>query len=243
VADANGKKGGLAAPYPPFKTFLATLDSFADFLPDQINSSVWMNYSGGVRSMLLATYRFFGLIDNEGRHTEVLAQLANNEQRRPGLLQDILKRSYPEIFKLDLSRTTPSTFDTAMRSYGLDGDTHRKAVAFFLAAAKYANVPLSPLLLKRGSRSTGAKKRAAQKPRIDSPATPPPAIENGSGPVKSVKLSGGATISLSASVDTFRMPSDDRKFVLELLDKLEEYEHQHPSDDELEDDDDQDGEE
>jgi hypothetical protein len=50
-------------------------------------------------------------------------------------------------------------------------------------------------------------------------------------PVKTVTLENGITISLSASADTFRMTSADRKWVNALLETLEAYESEHMGED------------
>jgi len=48
---------------------------------------------------------------------------------------------------------------------------------------------------------------------------------------KTVKLSSGGSLSVSATADFFALSSDDRKFVFELIDKLDAYAKAHPCDD------------
>ena len=66
---------------------------------------------------------------------------------------------YRTLIALDLTRTSPRQLDEAMRKYGLTGATHKKAVSFFLQAAQYGSVPISPLLKAKtriGGRGTPA---------------------------------------------------------------------------------------
>lgn len=223
--DGNGKKPTV--PYPPFKTFLSTLDAFAQFMPHRIDTSVWSNFSGGARSQLLGAYKFFGLVKEDGSPTPELKKLADDRSERPELLREILKRSYADLLKLDLTKATPSSFDAELRKYGLEGETHRKATAFFLAAAKFTGLPLSPLLTKRGSMLGTRRKRPGAPRRDDAangdagqPLTPPNQV---GGPSRQFSLPSGTVITLGTSVDAMHMPAEDRKIFFGLLEQLEGY--------------------
>lgn len=229
MAETNGKT--LTAPYVPYKTFVATLDSFANFLPDRIDTSIWASYSGGMRSQLLSAYKFLGLIGNDGKPKPELKKLADEKEHRGTLLRDILKRSYVDLLKLDLSKATPSSFDEELRKYNVEGDTRRKASAFFLAAAKAAGIPLSPLLTVRGSMAaTRGKSTTPRKPKEESvtPGITPPPQQFSNVPVKTVTLENGITLTLTASADVFAMTKPDRLWVLSILDMLDKYEEEHP---------------
>src|ERR1017187_469425 len=240
MAETNGKT--ITAPYVPYKTFVATLDSFANFLPDRIDTSIWASYSGGMRSQLLSAYKFLGLIGDDGKPKPELKKLADEKENRGILLRDILKRSYVDLLKLDLSKATPSSFDEELRKYNVEGDTRRKASAFFLTAAKAAGIPLSPLLTARGSmsatrgRSTTARKAKDGTANQGNTVLPPPRPQNPAVPVRAITLENGITLTLTASADTFAMTKPDRTWVLTLLDTLDKYEEDHPR--ELEDEED-----
>jgi hypothetical protein len=235
MAETNSKQ--IAAPYVPFKTFLATLDSFATFLPDQINTSIWPNYSGGIRSQLLSTFKFFGLVKEDGSYTPDLKRLADDREGRPALLREIMKRSYVELLKLDLSKATPSGFDAELRKYGQEGDTHRKVMAFFLSAAKFAGIPLSPLIVKRGGMTITRNKRPGAGKAKDGGGQSgrvviPPGTPSGA-PIRTVQLGNGITVSLSASADSFQMTSTDRQWVNSILELFEEYETENSDGEEV----------
>jgi hypothetical protein len=229
MADQNGKKLATV-PYVAWKTFISTLDSLANFMPDKIDTSIWGNFSGGVRSQLLSTYKFLGLITDDGTPTAELRKLADDKPGRPELLRAVLRKGYGDLMKLDLAKATPNSFDAEMRKYGQEGETHRKAQGFFLLAAKYAGVPLSPLLLKRGSLIAMKPRRRQEKPESNgsvAAAAAGAATNNGAGApatnARSFNLPGGTVLTIGTDRDAMRMNSEDRKIVFGLLDDMEKY--------------------
>ena len=48
------------------------------------------------------------------------------------------------------------------------------------------------------------------------------------GSKREIVLSGGTRMFLSTDADLFRMTAIDRKFVMEMLERMEEYEQQNP---------------
>jgi hypothetical protein len=226
--------------YVPFKTFISVLDSFRSFLPDAIDPTMWPSYSGGIKSQLIGSLKFLKLIDAQNRPTPALRSLAEADaQHRPALLKAVLTDAYGDLCKLDLTKATPGSFDAEMRKFGQEGDTHRKACSFFLQVAKLAGIPLSPLLLKKGSLSGTRRKRPGGsngagkgKLRVDS-VTPPP-IDPPRDPklpfmaaVRQITLTGGGRLILSTNADPFRMPATDRNFVNELLGKFDTFQEQN----------------
>jgi len=137
----------VAVPYLPWKTFVSVLESLAKFLPDQVHTSMWPTYAGGVKSQIIATLSFLKLIEANGTPTPLLKKIVGADKTTwPSLIKEALAGSYTSLMACDLTKATPGSFDAEMRKFGQEGDTHRKAASFFLQAAKFANVPLSPLL-------------------------------------------------------------------------------------------------
>jgi hypothetical protein len=193
---------------------------------------MWPSYSGGIKSQLIGALRFLGLIGEEGLTTPALRSLAEaDSQHRPALFKAVMKNAYAGLMALDLTKATPGSFDAEMRKYGLEGDTHRKASSFFLQAARWAGIPLSPLLVKKGSLSGSRRKRAsngtsgAAKSKTAATTIPPTQGTNiaGTGPMLTIQLERGITLTLSASADTFKMSPEDRTFVMEVLGMLESH--------------------
>lgn len=221
------KKSQVA--YVAFKTFLNSIDSLGNGLPSVIDRSVWSSLSNATLSQLLIAYRFLGLINREGIPTPDLEKLATDKEHRKATLRRVLERSYPNLIKQNLTKMTINSFHAAMREYGVEGETFKKASSFFLQAARYAELPLSDYVMKE-TRSVSIRKRRtitnAKKKDLLVREIHGVAEENfaPSGPTKKITLHGGIMLSLSAGADVFKMDAKDRQFVLKLLEEMETYE-------------------
>ncbi len=223
--NAKGKTEATV-PYVPFKTFISALDSMASNMPITVDKSIW-NFSGGIKSQLMSTLKFLGLLTQTSAPTTDLKKLAEDKGNRPVLLRDILKRSYQPIFEHDLTKATSATFAKVMAdNYNQEGETHRKAMSFFLQAAKFSGIPVSKYLQGKGSLAAVRRKNGIRKAREQGSGDESAQVERTQSPkgsVKTITLSNGIELSLSASADTFAMSAGDRKFVLEILEKMEGY--------------------
>lgn len=116
-------------------------------VPDQLRRELLDHlFSPTVVTQVLAAYRFLGLTDEEHRPTPDLHELvaAHGTPDWPGVLRRVLERAYPRIFALDLSRATREQLDEAFKVFpGSSDAVRRKAVGFFLSAAREAGVALS----------------------------------------------------------------------------------------------------
>jgi antitoxin component of MazEF toxin-antitoxin module len=125
---------------------------------------------------------------------------------------------------------TPKMIEDEMDRYYVSGETKRKAVTFFLRAAKFAGMPMHPLLSSM-VRNTGPRKRKGKGifvAKMNGAADP--AYQSPQAHANTVRLSNGATVTLKISGDPFTLPSEDRQFVFELVDKLQAYAKAHSSD-------------
>jgi len=222
MADREQK---MTVPYAPFKTFLSAIETLEQGVPQRIDSSIWPSYSGAIRSQLLASFKFLGLVSDDGTPAQSLKQLVENKDGRKTALRKTLERSYPELIGMNLPTATPKQFGEAMRQYGVQGATLSKATSFFLQAAKYSDLPISALLLERKPRVPGTRK---QKP-INS-GTPPSDQDlkvdsglSGEGTSKTITLESGLTLTVTVSGNFFKLTPGDREFVFGMIDKLDEY--------------------
>ena len=230
--EAKDKK--LSPAYVPFRTFMSALDSLQHGVPNTIDRTVWPTFSGLYQSQTLGAFRFLGLIDAEGKPTPDLQKLVEEKDSRPTHLRKILERSYESLVKENLMKMTTGSFNSAMEEYGATGDTHRKAVSFFLKAAKYAGLPISPYIKKiRTARTIRRRRPPNHASRGQYVGESRGISDNGesssTGPTKTVEMGNGITLSLATSADTFQMTSEDRQFVLGLLEQIEKYEAGHKS--------------
>ncbi len=114
-----------------------------------------------------------------------------------------------------------------MEKYGVTGATKRKALTFFLQAAKYTELPLSRFLLSQTRSSSGIRRKKKIGPgeaTVNGSGAPAPQSALNSGSTKTIELQNSVKLSLTVSADLFAMAAEDRKFVLSLVEKLEEYE-------------------
>ncbi len=219
----------LTAVYAPFRSFITSLDYLKEGMPDQLDVSVWPTFSGGLRSQLLAGYRFLGLVDENGVVQPNLGRLVNESSRKQALAA-VIKSAYPKLFQLDLSRTTPNQLaDTLRQFYNVEGSTLEKAQTFFLHAARYVGERLSPSIARKTRTSAKRRRVNGQAQSTDSQpqeaqaASSTPSMHS-RGSSKTIKLKGGGVATLTFDVDVFSMTEQDQDFVFDLIKRMREYE-------------------
>ncbi len=150
------------AVYVSLRTLLKAIETLEDGLPPRIDTSVFNSFSVPVRSHLLSAFKFLGLIDDDGHIQEALAQLIRDKESRAITFSEVCERSYKEIVKLAEETASQRDLDDAMRVHGVQGATLEKAVRFYLQAAEYAGLPVSPLWrnMRGRSRPTDRARRA-----------------------------------------------------------------------------------
>lgn len=153
MTDAPEQTKRPVPPYLPYRTFSGYLDSLRTFVPSEIDRSSMRSYSGAIQSWLLSALRYLNMIDDDGRPKPRLEQIAQatDDERKP-MLRQLIEAEYAFLKGIDLTRATPRQIDDAFEQAGASGDTVRKCVVFFIALAKDAGLPLSPLLGKRQRR-------------------------------------------------------------------------------------------
>lgn len=228
------------AAYLPFKTFISALESLEHGIPKRLDRSIWRSQSGITQSQIMMALRFFCLIDDNDQPTPALARLVDGKDKRSEHIGALLRHCYKAIIDRDLTKTTPKMLNEMFDDYNVAGDTKRKAIAFFLRAAQFAEVPLHPLLTATMRNSSGPRKKKSapvkQRGHIErmngaiDPVHNPPAT---SGSVKTVRLSSGGSVTLRINADPFTLPEADRKFVFGLIDDMKVYADKFPSTEEL----------
>lgn len=150
----------ILPPYTAFPSFKTALSVFKNVIvPDRVDRSVWIkNFSGSVVTQMLTTFKFLGLISNEGVPTPRLRTLVDalGTEQWPSELRAVLQSAYAPILASDLEKVSATQFNERFRqAYKAEGETARKCMTFFLQAAREAGIALSPFLL------SGSKPRAA----------------------------------------------------------------------------------
>jgi hypothetical protein len=236
--------------YLPFATFRSAVQGLRSHgLPDRIEKTAWNSRSGADQTQILSAFRFLGFISSlDESPTDRLKKLVDaqedtDEERQ--ILAELLQAKYARVFDINLKTATPGALADAIGSYGTMGATKKRAVRFFIKAATHARIPLSTRLTINLRERSGSGDEAAQgggdNAEPNAPVTPrrrpkrrpppPPAVTppndsstpKPAGTAKTVSLKSGGTLTLSATLDLFSLNPEDRKFVFELIDKLEGY--------------------
>ncbi len=237
TAVAEDTPKNAPAAYLPFKTFLGAIEALEHGIPKQIDRTIWRSQSGVVQSQIMMALRFFGFVNDGDAPTPALQRFVENKERRPEMMASLLRHSYRAIIEHDLTKMSPKMLNDAMEQYNVSGDTKRKAVAFFLRAARFADMPMHPLLSGQMRNSSSTRKKKAQtmkRPTVADPEARYVVTPNGSDSgvlarnTRSIQLSSDGTVTLSLSYDPFAISEEDRKFVFELVDKLKAYAAANP---------------
>ena len=135
-------------PYVAFGTFMDALDYLQlTGVNGSLNRESYGAVGQGTWYQLRRTFRLLHLINDQDMPTADLFSLLTN---RKGMLATLLSQHYPELFAIDLSKFTLSSFNSVLRGYWANGDTRDRARRFFLKAARESGINLPPELLNAG---------------------------------------------------------------------------------------------
>jgi hypothetical protein len=219
---------------PPYNVVWTTFINFVDkadpaTLPPRIDRSYLTTTAGGTKTYLIAALRSFELLGPDKEVTPALKELVKNPDGRPAMIADFLRRFYPEVVELGKNNATVGQLEEVFRTrYGLNGNTIRKATAFYMHAAQYAGIPLSVHWTVRKAGS-GSRSGATNRPRPRPPkptAQSHPAPRPPAGDTRSLTLTSGGTVTLAVSVNLFDLSTEDREFVLGLIDEMRNYDQE-----------------
>jgi hypothetical protein len=174
----NGSAEKWVPPYISFRTLLNLFERMeSSGVPPRIDRSYLENLSGGYQTQVMATLKALDLIEDDGTVRPVLTALATDRASRKGAVAELVRRFYPEPVRLGSVNATRAQLEDVFKKYEITGATLRKAIAFFLHAATFAEIPLSPYF---GKVSPGTATRKTARKRI--PAPNPPAVDGGPTP-------------------------------------------------------------
>ena len=144
MSDArNDQTPQWIAPYIPWARIPKLIEQLETDCPPRIDRTV-LTGSNQVRYQTLKALTSLGLIDAQGLLSDTFRQLIDAKDDRVVLVRRIIAQSYPEAVELGANNGTQLQLEEIFRKYGVSGSTSRKAIAFFLKAAEYAEIPMSP---------------------------------------------------------------------------------------------------
>jgi hypothetical protein len=208
-------------------------------LPRNIDRTAWGTRSGAEQTQLLSAFKFLGFIDDAQNTQQVLVDLVALQQDTEAereLFTKILRVSYASVFELDLKTATPGQLNEAIGKYGVTGSTRDRAVRFFIKAAEFCKIPLSPRFAngspnvsgsgtaERSATSTRARRRRRTVTEIPERQVIVPQETSGSA-MKTIQLhTVGGTLTVSGTFNPFGLIGKERELVYSIIDKMNEYE-------------------
>ncbi len=152
--------------------------------PNRIDRSFLTGMSGAGQTQFIAGLRSLKAIDEDGKPQPWLIEAVEKPDERPRIIGDVLRECYPEAVELGKGNATTAELVEVFNGYGVQGDTARKAIAFYLQAAKYAgDIPLSPHFntptVRTGAGSGRKRGRPKKEEQNGQPETPGGGIPTG----------------------------------------------------------------
>jgi hypothetical protein len=142
--NANPTDTRWTPPYVSFKTLMTIVTKMeSEGTPPRIDRSYLDKFAGGYQTQIIAALRSLDLIDAKGEVQPSLVQLVDDGDHRAENVARVVRQFYPEPVRLGTMNATQGQLEEAFRDFGVSGDTLRKAIGFYIAAAKYGQVPLS----------------------------------------------------------------------------------------------------
>jgi hypothetical protein len=227
-------------PYMSFATFWNFINDLgAKPLPPRIDRSLMATKSGTDQANLTMALTSFDLVDEDSNVMPLLQDLASaDDQQRKTILAEVISRTYRAPMEVSRQHGTSKDLEDAFRdNYPsiASPDVRRKAITFFLHAAREIGLELSVHFPKTrsGSGAPGAaktKRAPRRKPNVlnggGNTVAPPPGgmpEQSPDGDTYTVDLASGGRVSVVVKVNLFDLTTDDRTFVIELVDKLKGY--------------------
>ncbi|HEV2071512.1 MAG TPA: hypothetical protein VGR26_17120 [Acidimicrobiales bacterium] len=230
---AENEESKSSPPYGSFGTFWNYITGLkAETLPPQLDRTMMRGKSGSDQAVINMALKFFGLVDPD-RNNKVLDSLkrivAADSKVQKTILGELVRTHYPaQMAVSDRLGTEKQLHESFETTFGLSGETRRKAATFFLHAAATAGIQVSPNFPKaragQGRAANGAAKKAAARKRPSASATK--TKNEGGGDTYTVELECGGTVQLIVTADLMSLlrHDGDRKMVTGLIEKMESYE-------------------
>ena len=174
--------GTRTPPAGSFETLTNFIDQFKKTpVPSQIDRSVFPStMSGGNQSFILNSLKFLDLISSSDVPEPIFHEMvAADKDARMALWAQIVRSRYAFVFDgVDIERTTSSVVIEKFRKRNISGDTVRKAITFFLHAAKAGGVKISPHVKAPRPAPTGTRPRNKKETAAGGRSTPPAETNN-----------------------------------------------------------------
>jgi hypothetical protein len=185
----------FTAPYASFRTFDNLIGRMAEDggVPGRVDRSYLKNLPGSAQSEIQTTMKALGFIDDGFHPTPLLGALIEGIEAgtAPETMRAILESKYPAVLELGMNATQSQLVD-AFRELNVSGSTLRKAIRFFLGAADFAGITVSPHFK---APPVDPAERRQRKPKAPAKTDPKPPADR--------KPPGGGSFSTSVDLHPF----------------------------------------
>lgn len=203
-------------PYIAFKTLTDLVERMErEEPPTRVDPSYLDSYAGGYRPTVISNLQTLGLLNKESEPTDDLkALVTGTEADRKKLIGEMVQKLYTDVLALGMN-STQGQFLEAFAAMGAHGDTRRKAISFFLKAAKFGGVDTGQHWKTPPASANGTiRRRIAKTPKPDEApgATVPLDASNpGGGEVVVVDLGDAGRVTVNVEVKWLQL--DDDRFM------------------------------
>ena len=142
--------GAATAPYPPFALFAAVAAQTGRTMPPRIDRHSLPDFRPVERSRIMVAFRFFGFTDAGDVPRPALRRWADDPAVRPAFMRALIEERYAPVLALADADAPIGRMRDAIGEMGVGGSTHRRAVRFFLDAARFAGLRLPREWSRRG---------------------------------------------------------------------------------------------
>jgi hypothetical protein len=218
------------APYAPTDAVVTVIEKYRETgLGGTVITVELLNRLGmgdEVARRTVLSLKMLELLDDEARPTANLIAIkqASSEAYR-GLFAQQLYDLYGTVFAIlgkDPAENTASQIEDAFRTFRPDS-LRKRMVTLFLGLCQYSGIIADVPKSKPGPKGGITRKpRPAGAGRTPPPPPPPPPTTS-NGDSYTVDLRSGGVVTLGVSVKLFDLTTEDREFVLGLIDKVKEY--------------------
>ena len=162
-------------PYIGWATWNRLTRLMKTFVPPRLDRSYFnsLGFSGTQYSQAVRAFLFLRLMDETKKPTETLRQLVmGTDEAQKSTLKSVIEKAYQPFFTSPgPQNATLGDLETFLRGQGAKGVVD-KCATFFLAAAKEADIQLSPQLAGEFGRKTGRRIKGRKKgqPKQTEPA-------------------------------------------------------------------------
>jgi len=224
MADEETRK---PPPYVAAPRFMSEITRMGDEgVPDKINKRYLADMAVGTAFQYRMAFRSLGLTTDDDRPTSLLTELAEaSPDDRPELFGMIMSDRYPDLTGLPLDASKDDFSRVLKDGYGVESDVQRrKMLTFFVAAADYAGLQISPHIRPTKARPGPRKPRAGRRTsaRASRPAKATARIpDDGPAERRDIDLGDAGSVSVIVNVRWLDLSEDQFTKLRKLIKDIE----------------------